>query len=107
LQDFLFEGHIDSDVWNIESPITGEFIIRKCMSTISSVELQLIRVETIIINDTEIREATEIQNLQIMDGHAAEDSSIPIFMLLPRYFTCASVSNRLFKVMPGSCISLV
>ena len=56
LQDFLFEGHFDSDVWNIESPITGEFIIRKCMSTISSVELQLIRVETISINDAEIRE---------------------------------------------------
>jgi hypothetical protein len=47
-------------------PFTGEVNIEECMTSVRSVELQLVRVETI---DREgystIREATEVQNIQI------------------------------------------
>lgn len=42
--------------------------------------------------------ATEIQNIQIADGNVVRGLSIPIFMVFPRLFTCATTIAKQFKV---------
>ena len=37
-----------------------------------------------------VQEATEVQNLQIADGNPAHNLKLPIYMILPRNFTCPS-----------------
>jgi hypothetical protein len=50
------------------------------------------------MNDHKIREATEIQNLQVVDGNVGVGSVIPLYMLLPRYFVCSSVVTGVFSI---------
>jgi hypothetical protein len=52
----------------------------------------------VMSDNTDIREATEIQNLQIADGNIMENVPVPIFMVLPRLFTCSSAISKEFKV---------
>jgi len=46
----------------------------------------------------EAREATEIQNIQIADGNVVRGLAIPIYMVFPRLFTCATTISKQFKV---------
>jgi hypothetical protein len=45
-----------------------------------------------------LSQATEIQNIQIVDGDIARNFPIYMYMIFPRLFTCPSVSARTFKV---------
>ena len=58
----------------------------------------LVRVESCTYMEGEAREATEIQNIQIADGNIVRGLSIPIFMVFPRLFTCATTLARQFKI---------
>lgn len=42
--------------------------------------------------------ATEIQNIQLGDGNVIRDLTIPIYMVFPRLFTCATTATKTFKV---------
>jgi len=42
--------------------------------------------------------ATEIQNIQLGDGNVIRDLTIPIYMVFPRLFTCATTIAKTFKV---------
>ncbi len=44
------------------------------------------------------REATEIQNLQLVDGDVTRQLGIPLYMLFPRLFTCPSTRCESFSV---------
>ena len=78
----------------------GALTVEKSDSAIASIELQLVRVETVIdaTTATEIREATEVQNIQIADGDVMRGVEIPIYMIFPRLFTCVSTATAHFKV---------
>ena len=43
---FKIEGTLDSAICNINKPFTGELLISESETTIKSIELQLVRVET-------------------------------------------------------------
>lgn len=45
-----------------------------------------------------VREATEIQNLQIGDGNACKELGVPLYMVFPRFFTCPSLITNTFRV---------
>src|SRR4051812_23621747 len=77
---------------------SGELLIKKCAVDIKSIELQLVRVESCTYMEGEAREATEIQNIQISDGNIVRGLSIPIFMIFPRLFTCATTIAKQFKI---------
>jgi len=95
---FKIEGALDTANCNINKPFTGEIIITECDSTIKSVELQLVRVETCGCADGYAKEPTEIQNIQIGDGDVPRNIPLPVFMVFPRLFTCPTVAARTFKV---------
>jgi hypothetical protein len=46
----------------------------------------------------EVREATEIQNIQLADGNVCRELPIPVYMIFPRLFTCVTTSTKTFKV---------
>eukprot|EP00455_Lapot_gusevi_P017440 TRINITY_DN1930_c0_g1_i11.p1 TRINITY_DN1930_c0_g1~~TRINITY_DN1930_c0_g1_i11.p1 ORF type:complete len:325 (+),score=112.22 TRINITY_DN1930_c0_g1_i11:86-976(+) len=98
IPDFLIKGHLDSDTFCVERPLTGELTIKRCNIDIKSVELQLVRVETTAYAEGEVREATEIQNIQLADGNVCFDLGIPIHMIFPRLFTCITTLTKNFKV---------
>eukprot|EP00808_Paulinella_micropora_P028265 g62640.t1 len=79
-------------------PFSGELVVQQSEIEIKSIELQLVRVETISYMEGEAREATEIQNIQIADGDVVRGLAIPIHMVFPRLFTCSSVTQKGFSV---------
>mmetsp|Transcript_37772 Transcript_37772/g.60624 ORF Transcript_37772/g.60624 Transcript_37772/m.60624 type:complete len:314 (+) Transcript_37772:96-1037(+) len=95
---FLFEGHLDSVICDVTQPFTGELVIQQCSLPIKSVELQLVRVERCPYMEGEAREATEVQNIQIADGDVVPNLPITINMILPRLFTCGTMSTKNFKL---------
>jgi len=98
IPEFLFEGKLDHTNCHVGLPLSGELLISKCAVDIKSIELQLVRVESCSYLEGEAREATEIQNIQIADGNVVRGLSIPIFMIFPRLFTCATTKAKQFKV---------
>ncbi len=124
IPDFLIKGQLDADTLSLDKPMTGELTVKHCSIEIKSIELQLVRVETTAYAEGEVREgitpeflatvrhflswsrfcpilihpATEIQNIQLVDGNICSDLVIPIYMVFPRLFTCSSLATRNFKV---------
>lgn len=47
--------------------------------------------------------ASEIQNIQIGEGDVCRGVAIPVYMLFPRLFTCATTIAPNFKI--GECCS--
>jgi len=99
LPDFLVDGRIDCDLICASQPVTGTIYIKKCSEPIRAIELQLSRAETIIMTDGSVsKETTEIQNIQIVEGDVCLGLEIPLYMVLPRLFTCSSAVTRDIKI---------
>ena len=95
---FFISGILHRSTCPINLPFTGEVTVVNCAATIRSVELQLVRVETIVIEGQPMREATEIQNIQIGDGNIFRGLPVPMHMVFPRLFSCPTVISQLFKI---------
>jgi len=95
---FRIKGHLDSAICNINKPLTGELVLEEADTTIKSIELQLVRVETCGCADGYAKEATEIQNVQIAEGDVCRGMPIAIHMVFPRLFTCPTIATRTFKI---------
>jgi hypothetical protein len=122
IPDFKIVGQLDSLVWRLDEPITGEFQVEHCSVSIKSIELQLVRVETFgrsltsqqqqladslattpppfgLNDEHELgRDATEVQNIQLVDGNPLRATPISIYMVLPKLFTCPTVITGDFKL---------
>ena len=62
---------------------------------IKSIEIQLVRVETF----EEKTNATEIQNIQVADGNVLPNLEIPLYMLFPVQYSCATYIHNEFKIL--------
>lgn len=101
IPDFSVVGQLDSSVFRLSEPVSGEFVIEKCESIIRSVELQLVRIETCGLTPGDrdySRDATEVQNIQLGDGNLLRQVPIPIHMILPRIFSCPTLITSNFKI---------
>ena len=98
LPDFNIECFINNINCNFNKPFDGYIIIHNCNVEIKSVELQFLRHEEAEVNGNKINETTEIQNLQIGDGDVNKNVEIPLFMIFPNTFSCASLNTPKFKV---------
>lgn len=66
---FSVRGKLNKTNCSLNAPFTGEVTVVETATKIKSIELQLVRVETVTPPGAPpAREATEIQNLQIGDG---------------------------------------
>jgi len=98
IPEFSIKGQFASRTCNVDEPFGGYIIVEKSDQPIKSIELQFVRVETCSYAETEIKEATEVQNIQIADGDVARGMKIPIYMIFPRLFTSISTSTKNWKV---------
>lgn len=95
---FTVRGKLDSSCCCLTRPFTGELLIERSEIPLRSVELQLLRVETVGSVEGYSQEATEIQNIEIGTGNVCHGLSIPIYMVFPRLFACPTLDTTNFKV---------
>ncbi|KAK2960484.1 Down syndrome critical region protein 3 (DSCR3) [Blattamonas nauphoetae] len=93
---YKFRGRIDSRICNVVEPFTGEIEVIHSSLPIRSIELQLVRVETVVSSGK--KGETEIQNIQIADGDLLHGTKMPMHMILPRLFTCSTMKSELFEL---------
>ncbi|XP_026328132.1 Down syndrome critical region protein 3 homolog isoform X2 [Hyposmocoma kahamanoa] len=98
LPHFQIYAEIDSTVCALDRPLTGKIRVDECSVPIKSIELQLVRVETCGSADAYTRDATEIQNIQVGDGEQLRARDVPLYMVLPRLFTCPTTTTHNFKI---------
>ena len=97
---FKVSGTLHRQSCPINLPFTGEFVVEESAAAVKSIELQLVRSETVRHPESgnTAREATEIQNIQIAEGDVTRNLVIPIYMIFPRLFTCPTMITDDFKV---------
>ncbi len=95
---FQITGRLHKSNFPINQPFTGEVVIQSADVPIRSLELQLVRVETVILDGKTLREATEIQNIQIGEGNICRGIVVPMYMVFPRLFACPSNISPTFKI---------
>jgi hypothetical protein len=83
---------------SLDAPFTGEITVVESEKPVRSIDLQLVRVETLGTGDGKLSESTEIQNLQIGAGDVCRNLPIPLYMVFPRVFTAPSVATDSYKV---------
>ncbi|CAH0397237.1 unnamed protein product [Chilo suppressalis] len=98
LPHFQIYAEIDSTVCALDKPITGKIRVDECSVPIKSIELQLVRVETCGCADAYSRDATEIQNIQVGEGDVLRARDLPLYMVLPRLFTCPTTTTTHFNI---------
>jgi len=98
IPDFRITGKIHKRNCLIDKPFTGELRVEASEGEIQSIELQLVRVETVTHDGSKAREATEILNLQLAEGDVARDLVIPMYLIFPRLFTCPTTSHHGFTI---------
>ncbi|KAH7830130.1 putative vacuolar protein sorting-associated protein 26C [Monocercomonoides exilis] len=93
---FHFRGRVNTRLCNVVEPFMGEIEIVNSTLPIRSVELQLVRAESVV--SSKHFEVTEIQNIQIADGDILHGTKLPIHMVLPRLFVSSTMKSPLFAV---------
>ena len=67
--------------------------IVRTSKAVKSIEIQLIRIED--IPTEEFKQASEVQNIQVATaGPGLVGLYVPLFMVLPRYFSCPSKVDK-------------
>ncbi|XP_037094029.1 vacuolar protein sorting-associated protein 26C-like [Pollicipes pollicipes] len=95
---FRLRGRLDSTECALGEPLRGELVLESSEAPVRSIELQLVRAEACGRADALSRQCSEVQNIQIGLGDVPRGLAIPIHMVFPRLFTCASVSAAHFQI---------
>ena len=98
LPEFRIEGELTSTIFELDMEFSGWMVVVEATKPIKSIDLQLIRIESIFSGDTGFKEPTEVQSLQIADGDVRKGARIPLYMLFARQFTCPTTLYKKFKV---------
>jgi len=98
IPSFKISGKLHHSVYTISQPFTGEVKIQSAKTAIKSIDLQLVRVETVITDTNTHKEATEIQTIQVAEGDVCRDQAVPLYMVFPRLFSCSTMKTPHFCV---------
>ena len=80
--------------------------IVRTSKAVKSIEIQLIRIED--IPTEEFKQASEVQNIQVATvGSGLVGLYVPLFMVLPRYFSCPSKNTSAFGINFEANISVI
>ncbi|BBH04186.1 lectin protein kinase family protein [Prunus dulcis] len=81
-------------------PIVGELTVEASAVPICSIDMHLLRVESILLGEKIVTEQSLIQTTQactlshlinIADGDVCRNMTLPIYVILPRLLTCPTV----------------
>ncbi|KAF4373557.1 hypothetical protein F8388_025251 [Cannabis sativa] len=83
---------------SLSDAITGELTVESSAVPIKSIDIQLLRVESILLGEKIITETSLIRTTQIADGDVCRNLTLPIYVLLPRLLTCPTILAGPFSV---------
>ncbi|OAY46511.1 hypothetical protein MANES_06G005400v8 [Manihot esculenta] len=87
---FLVTGRISTQC-SLLDPISGELTVERSAVPICSIDIHLLRVESILLGEKIVTETSLIQTTQIADGDVCRSMTLPIYVILPRLLTCPTV----------------
>ncbi|XP_073015286.1 uncharacterized protein [Primulina eburnea] len=76
---------------SLMDPVGGELTVEASALPIQSIDIHLLRVESILIGEKIATESSLIQTTQISDGDVCRQMSLPIYIILPRLVTCPTI----------------
>ncbi|KAJ6295109.1 hypothetical protein OIU76_023079 [Salix suchowensis] len=94
---FRVTGRI-STLCSLLDPISGELTVETSAVPISSIDIHLLRVESVLVGEKIVTETSLIQTTQIADGDVCRNLTLPIYVILPRLLTCPSVFAGPFSI---------
>ncbi|XP_051113896.1 uncharacterized protein LOC127239650 isoform X2 [Andrographis paniculata] len=83
---------------SLSDPVGGELTVEASSFPIQSIDMHLLRVESILIGDKIATETSLIQTTQIADGDVSCGLTLPIYIILPRLLTCPTIFAGPFSV---------
>ncbi|EXB80298.1 Down syndrome critical region protein 3-like protein [Morus notabilis] len=83
---------------SLSDAITGELTIEGSAVPISSIDVHLLRIESILLGERIVTETSLIQTTQIADGDVCRNLTLPIYVILPRLLTCPTVMAGPFSI---------
>lgn len=94
---FRVSGRIPTQC-SLSCPLQGEIVVESSALPIQSIDIHLLRVESILVGDKIVSETSVIQTTQIADGDVCRGLTLPIYVLLPRLLTCPTVLAGPFSI---------
>ncbi|XP_020579446.1 Down syndrome critical region protein 3 homolog [Phalaenopsis equestris] len=94
---FRVTGNISTDC-SLSEPINGELIVEASAVPIRSIDILLLRVESILTGERIISDTSVIQTTQIADGDVCRSITLPIYVILPRLLVCPTVLSGPFSI---------
>lgn len=82
----------------ISDPLCGELTVEASLLPIQSIDVHLLRVESILVGERIATETSLIQTTQIADGDVCHSMTLPIYVILPRLLTCPTVLAGPFSI---------
>ncbi|KAL6281698.1 hypothetical protein ACE6H2_018579 [Prunus campanulata] len=82
----------------LSDPIVGELTVEASAVPICSIDMHLLRVESILLGEKIVTEQSLIQTTQIADGDVCRNMTLPIYVILPRLLTCPTVLAGPFSI---------
>lgn len=94
---FQVTGNISTQC-SLSEPISGELIVEASAVPIQSIDILLLRVESILTGERIISDTSIIQTTQIADGDVCRSITLPIYVILPRLLVCPTVLSGPFSI---------
>lgn len=95
---FAMEGVTQYEAYSMDETFQGYISVKDADQPIRSIDLQMIRIETIRGGEQQLKKATEILNLQLADGNVRRNSQIPLYLGFPKQFSCPTTYYKHFKI---------
>jgi len=77
---------------SLTDPVIGEVTVEKSDVPIHSIDIHLLRIESIVVGEKTAVQTTGFQTTQVADGDVCRGMSLPIYIILARLLTCPSLS---------------
>ncbi|XP_073117548.1 uncharacterized protein [Elaeis guineensis] len=87
---FRITGKISTEC-SLMDPVSGELVVEVSAVPIRSIDIQLLRIESILAGERIIADTSVIQTTQIADGDVCKSLTLPIYVILPRLLVCPTV----------------
>ncbi|KAJ6833815.1 Down syndrome critical region protein 3-like protein [Iris pallida] len=94
---FRITGRISTQC-SLADPLLGELTVDASAVPINSIDIQLLRVESILAGERIISDTSVIQTTQVADGDVCQSLMLPIYVILPRLLVCPTVLAGSFNV---------
>lgn len=94
---FRVTGKISTQC-SLSDPVSGDLTVEASAVPIESIDIQLLRVESILVGDRFVTETSVIQTTQIADGDVCRSITLPIYVMIPRLLACPTLSAGPFSI---------